>query len=185
MAFTDVLRKAFPFISMAAGLGGPLGTIACSVVGKALNVDKEKTPTIESLPDLLASAFANPEQRAALIKAEQDFQAQMAELGYHDAETLAAAANEDRASARQREMTLKDWMPAGLSTVCVVGFFGIVGLFAYCGFKGLDLSAGVKPVLYMLLGTLAREVASVYAYYFGTSASSDNKTEIIADIAKS
>jgi len=183
MGFSDVLKKIYPFLSVAASIGGPIGTIAAGAVGSALNLSKP--PAANDLESVITNALADPAQRTALQKAEQDFQVQMAQLGYQDAEALAADANADRASARLREETLKDRMPAILAVVVNVGFFGVVGVLIWSGVKGIELSSGVRPVLFMLLGTLAREMTSVYAYFFGTSASSDSKTEIIADIAKS
>src|SRR5229473_1118049 len=88
MGFTDVLRKSFPFISIAASMGGPLGVMAANVVGKAIGADKAPAPTQDAIANVIAGAIGDPAQRAALVKAEQDFQLQMAELGYKNAEDL-------------------------------------------------------------------------------------------------
>lgn len=175
MSFTDVMKKAFPFISAAASLGGPVGTIAATVVGKALGVDNVE-PTTEGVSTAIATAFADPTQRAALIKAEQDFQVQMQELGYKDAEALAATAEADRASAREREIQVKDLTPRLLAVVVLSAAF-----FA----EGYVLRYGYPPnvageLVGRILGTVDAAVMLVLSYYFGSSAGSDRKTELLA-----
>jgi hypothetical protein len=174
MSFTDVLKKSFPFISAAASLGGPVGTIAASLVGKAIGVDKVPA-TADGISNAIATALADPAQRQALIQAEQQFQAQMAELGYKDAEELAATAASDRANARQREMTLKDKVPAMLAGLVTLGFFGV--LWYMLTHTVPDAS---HDTMLLLLGSLGTAWTSIIAYYFGSSAGSDRKTELLA-----
>jgi hypothetical protein len=173
MSFTDVLKKSFPFISAAASLGGPVGTIAASLVGKALGVDRVPA-TSDGISNAIATAFADPAQRAALIQAEQQFQAQMAELGYKDAEALAATAESDRASARQREIQVRDWMPRLLGTGIVSGFIVAVFLILSGHAKADSVLAGT------LVGYLSAKSELVLSYYFGSSSGSDRKTELLA-----
>jgi hypothetical protein len=174
MSFTDVLKKSFPFISAAASLGGPVGTMAASLVGKAIGIDKVPA-TADGISNAIATAFADPAQRAALIQAEQQFQLQMAELGYKDAEELASTAAADRANARGREIALKDKIPALLAILVTVGFFGVLGFM---------LTHTVPPTgrdaMLILLGSLGTAWTSIIAYYFGSSAGSDRKTELLA-----
>ncbi len=174
MSFTTVLKKSFPFISAAASLGGPVGTIAASVLGKALGVDKIPA-TGDGISNAMAAAFADPAQRAALIQAEQQFQAQMAELGYKDAEELAATDAADRASARQREMTIKDRIPAILALGITSGFFLL--LFIMLKFPPPPAS---EKVMDIMLGALTTAWIAVVTYYFGSSAGSAQKTDLLA-----
>lgn len=175
--FTDVMKKAFPFISIAAGLGGPLGNMAAGALGKALGVDK---PDPGKIPDLIADAMATPEQRLALQKAEQDFQAQMAELGYKDRETMEALAVQDRDSARNREILLRDWYPKLLATVvCVLCFTGEFLYFRHGG------PPNASPELIgRILGTLDSALILVLGYYFGSSSGSAAKTDVISKLSE-
>jgi hypothetical protein len=175
MAFTDVLKKAFPFISAAASLGGPIGTMAATLVGKAIGADKSPAPTIDGISTAIATALADPTQRAALIQAEQQFQTQMAELGYKDAEELAATDAADRASARSREIALKDRIPAILAILVTLGFFGVLGFMLVHTIP----PAGHDAML-LMLGSLGAAWTSVVAYYFGSSAGSAAKTQLLA-----
>jgi hypothetical protein len=175
MGFTDVLRKSFPFISAAASLGGPLGTMAATLVGKAIGADKAPAPNVDSISNAIATALADPAQRAALIQAEQQFQAQMAELGYKDAEELAATDASDRANARLREETLKDKIPAILAILVTLGFFGVL---AFMLFRQVPPTG--HDALLLMLGALGSAWTSLVAYYFGSSAGSAAKTQLLA-----
>lgn len=175
MSFTDVLKKSFPFISAAASLGGPIGTMAATLVGKALGVDKVPA-TADGISNVIATAFADPAQRASLIAAEQQFQVQMAELGYKDAEELASTAELDRANARSREIALKDRIPAALAILITMGFFGVL---AYMLLRTIPPSG--HDAMLLMLGSLSTAWTAVVSYYFGSSAGSDRKTELLAN----
>lgn len=179
MGFTDILRKSFPFISAAASLGGPLGTMAAAVVGKAIGADKPPAGTADGISNAIATALANPEQRAALIKAEQDFQLQMAELGYKDAEALEAIAAGDRASARAMQVQTRSILPGLLASGVTIGFFGLLALTATHA-----PPASSEKVLDVMTGSLGTAWIMVISYYFGSSSGSAAKTQILNDIAK-
>lgn len=175
MAFTDVLKKAFPFISAAASLGGPLGTMAAAAVGSALGLAKPPAGTSEGISTAIASAFASPEQRAALVKAEQDFQLQMAELGYKNAEDLEATAAADRASARNMQIQTRSYVPGILAVVVTGGFFGLLTLIALHA-----PPPSSEKVLDVMTGGLGTAWIMVITYFFGSSAGSARKTELMS-----
>lgn len=174
MSFSAILKQAFPFISAAASLGGPVGTIAANLVGKAIGVDKVE-PTADGISTAIATAFSDPTQRAALIKAEQDFQAQMAELGYKNSEALAATAAADRASAREMEIQTKSYLPGTLAVLVTIGFFGLLTLSAFH-----TMPASSEKILDVMTGSLGTAWIMIITYYFGSSAGSDRKTELLA-----
>jgi len=174
MSFNDVLKKSFPFISAAASLGGPIGTIAATLVGKAIGVDKVD-PSTDGISNAIATAFADPAQRAALIQAEQQFQAQMAELGYKDAEALAATAAADRADARQMQIQTKSGLPGVLAISITLGFFGLLAITAF-----RTVPVGSEKILDVMTGSLGAAWLAIVNYYFGSSAGSDRKTELLA-----
>lgn len=170
-----VLQKLFPFISAAASLGGPLGTLAANAVGKALGVDN-----VGSDSSAIASAIngATPEQVLSLQKAEQDFQVQMAQLGFQNIQQLEQIAESDRANARAREISVKDWTPRVLAGGVTLGFFGVL---AFMLMRGVPAES--RDVLEIMLGSLGTAWAGVMTYYFGSSAGSDEKTKILAAAA--
>jgi hypothetical protein len=178
MGFDAVLKKAFPFISAAASLGGPLGTMAANAVGSAIGVDK-----VEASADGIASAVTSaqtkdPEALLKLQQVEADFKVQMAKLGFEDAEKLAEMEFSDREGARQREISVRDNTPKILAFVVVALTAGAEGYLLLHGMVNIDPSWAV--VLGRILGTLDSALITVLAYYFGSSSGSAAKTDIMA-----
>lgn len=163
----QILRTAAPMLGTA--LGGPFGAVAGKLVAEALGNPEAK-------PDEIARALAvaTPEQMMQLKQAEQDFQARMAAMGFDNAQKLAALDVDDRKSARDMQVSQRSYIPAVLSIITVIGFFGLL----------IGAAAGVvtltgSDVLMLLLGVLARETASVYAFWLGSSSGSQQKTELL------
>lgn len=114
------------------------------------------------LPDPVAAEKA----KAELAQMQQD-----GELAKMANETkLFEIANANTASARDMQKTNKSYMPAFLSIITVVGFFSLL-LGSALGVLTLTGS----DIMMMLLGVLARETASVYNFWLGSSNSSQQK----------
>ena len=178
--FTSVLKKAFPFLSAAASLGGPLGTMAAAAVGSALGMGKSPAPTGDAISNAIALAFSDPTQRAALLKAEQDFQLQMTQLGYQNSQEIEAIAEKDRDSARNREIQVKDRTPKILAAVIIVATVIVESYVTVAVFHHQTFDSQGAVILGRILGMLDTSVGLVLAYYFGSSAGSAAKTDILA-----
>ena len=114
------------------------------------------------IPDPEAKARAQSE----LLKMQQD-----GELAKMANETkLFEIANANTADARDMQKANKSRMPAFLSIITVVGFFSLL-LGSALGVLTLTGS----DIMMMLLGVLARETASVYNFWLGSSNSSQQK----------
>jgi hypothetical protein len=122
-----------------------------------------------------AAAKATPEQLLALKKAEQDFAVRMRELDVD----LERIANEDRNSARDREIKTKDLTPRLLAGSITLGYFGVL---FFMLLNGLPTTGGSEAMLVML-GTLGTAWGGVVAYYFGSSAGSKEKTDAMNRMA--
>lgn len=165
------VRKAFPFISAAASFGGPLGTLAAGVVGKALGVDKVGT----AQTDIAAAiAGATPEQLVQLKQAESDVQIKMQQMGFEHAEELEKLAVEDRETARSMQVATKGRTAPALAWLIVISFSVAVALVLRGWSRVESAFAGG------LVGYLAANANQVVSYYFGSSAGSDRKTELLA-----
>ena len=152
--------------TIATALGGPLAGMATKFVSNALFGHQDGTA------DDIQAALLNPsgDQLAALKKIDADFKTQMKSLDI-DLERIAAG---DRDSARQMQMATKSWLPETLAIMVTIGFFGII---AYIIKFGLPES-GNEAVL-LLLGSLGTAWGGVMAFYFGSSAGSQKKTEAL------
>ncbi len=173
-----------PWIGTA--LGGPLAGSATEAVCNALGLDKSSSP--EQLSQSLQGI--TPEQVVALRKADQDYQVRMQQAQFQHiedleklndthAEAMANVSLSDRESARGREEKTGDhWTPRLLAAIMVLGFLGCVGAVLSGSVAGLK-----DPSVAGLFGTLVGYVSSktdlVYAYFFGSSAGSDAKTQLL------
>ena len=162
-AILNLVRTVAPTI--ASAVGGPLAGMATRAISEALlgKPDGSEQELAE------AAAKATPEQLLALKQAENEFAVKMRELDID----LERIANEDRNSARHREIQTKDWTPRVLAGLITSGYFG--ALF-YMLVNGLPQHGGSEAMLVML-GTLGTAWGGIVAYYFGSSAGSKEKTE--------
>jgi len=182
MGLTDILKKTFPFISAAASLGGPPAALAANLLGKALGTENQPAPvepTQAGVMAVLAKASATPEQLLAAQKAEIDLQLQKASLEPHHQEELERIAAADRASARERQIAVRDRVPAILALSVTVGFFALLFLMLK-----YPPPAANEKLLYLLLGTLSTAWVAIITYYFGSSAGSDRKTDLLGNLAQ-
>jgi len=160
----QILKTVAP--TLALGALGPFGPLAAGLLSSALG-----TPAGDDKAAETALLGANPDQLLALRKAENDFQIQIKQLGI-DEEKLSF---DDTASARTREMSVKDWTPRIIAYLVIVLVMMAEGsMFVVGQPHGID---GV--VLGRILGTLDSALMLVLGYYFGSSAGSADKTEAI------
>ena len=161
----EVLAKLAP--TAAALMGGPLGGLAVDALGKALGLSNATQDTIK---EVISSGSMTPEQVAAIKQAEIDLKVRMKELDIKLEEVQAA----DRASARKMLAESGSWVPAALSVVTVGGFFILL-----IGAATDHFELTGSDVMMLLLGVLARETASVYQFWLGSSSGSRQKTEMM------
>jgi hypothetical protein len=158
----DWLKQIAP--TVATALGGPLAGMAVSAISKAIGVDEDK------VQDMISSNKLNADQVAQLKLAEIELAKQAQELGLNF-EKLAV---DDRKSAREMQATTRSMMPPILASAVTVGFFGIVVMMF---FNQVDSN---NPAILMMLGSLGTAWTGIIAYYFGSSAGSQAKTEMMA-----
>ena len=148
--------------TVASCLGGPLAGLAIEGVSKALGIDADK------VQETLNSGKMTSDQIAALQLAETNLKAKAQELGL-DFEQLAV---QDRKSARDMQINTKSWIPPILAIGITIGFFGIM----YGMMSGRVTSS---DALMLLLGSLGTAWTGVISFYFGSSASSQNKDQLL------
>lgn len=168
----DVLKAVAPTI--ATVLGGPLAGAAVSALSQAV---LGKTDGKEE--DIAAVvAGASPDVLLKIKEADAKLKLDLANAGIR----LEEIAAQDRASARQREVEVKDQTPRHLAWLVLLGFFSVLGVQAYMALTNIIVPAEVQRTLDISLGVLFAMVLAVKDYYFGTSASSSQKNDMLQNL---
>jgi hypothetical protein len=149
--------------TVATALGGPLAGMAVSAIAKAIGCSPDE------VQDVISSGKLTAEQVASIQIAELELKKQAQSMNLDFAKLIA----EDKQSARDMQIATKSWIPALLAVFVTIGFFGILLGLMTEHFKTSD-------ALMLMLGSLATAWTGVMAFYFGSSASSQAKTELLA-----
>lgn len=157
--------------TVATALGGPFAGMATTAMLDAFGL----TPDTSKDELMQAIANATPEQLIKLKEIEKQFILDLKKLDVD----LLKLDTEDRNSARQREITTKDWTPRILASIIVGLFVGV----QYFIFSGYDLGDHMRDFAMRSMGTLDASLAMVLAYYFGSSQGSRNKDAQIAQLS--
>jgi len=155
------LKQIAPTI--ATCLGGPLAGLAVSAVSKALGIDESQ------VQDTIDSGKLNADQIASIKQAELELQKSAQELGLNF-EQLAV---QDRSSARDMQTATHSFIPPTLSILVTVGFFGIL---SYLMVTPTDTA---NTPLMIMLGSLGTAWTGIIAFYFGSSAGSQKKDQML------
>ena len=162
----DWLKTLAPLLGTA--LGGPLGGAAASFIADKLGIESK---TIEAVTSVLNSGKMTPEQLSSIKLAEIDFQKFLRENDIK-LEEIAAA---DRESARTMQISTKSSVPAVLTYLLTIGFFGVLGAM----FKYPELKESAP--LMIMLGSLGTAWTGACAFWFGTTHGSQAKNDLLAN----
>ena len=155
------LKQIAPTIATA--LGGPLAGMAVSAVSKALNIAPEEVQNV------ISSNKLDAEQVAAIQLAELELKKQAQSMNLDFAKLTV----EDRKSARDMQIATKSMLVPSLAILIVSAFIGVV-IATLGGFAVVDsVLAGT------LIGYLSAKAEQVVNFYFGSSAGSQRKDEMI------
>lgn len=160
-----LLNQVAPTIATA--LGGPLAGLAVKTLSEAV-LGKQDGNESEIVAALTG---ADPSKLADLKRVDAEFAVQMKKLDID----LAALDVQDRTSARDREVKSGDNLtPRILATIIVGGFFGMLLTII---FKGTPVD--MNDAALIMFGGLSAAFTAVVAYYFGSSAGSAAKNELL------
>ena len=152
---------------IATALGGPLAGVAVSALSDKL-LGKGDGTTEEVGAAILAGG---PDALLKIKEAEQAFTVRMRELDI-DLERIHQS---DRASARERESKAGDsWTPRLLAGLVVVAWIAVQWFLLQN-----VIPQEMRELIARVLGTLDAALTLVLSYYFGSSASSREKTELL------
>ena len=148
--------------TIATAMGGPLAGMAVEAISKAIGVD----PT--EVQNTINSGKMTSDQIASLQQAELALKARAQELGLD----FAKLAVDDRKSARELQATTRSYIPPALALLVTVGFFGILIGMMMETFK-------TSEALMLMLGSLGTAWTGIIAFYFGSSAGSQAKDDLL------
>jgi hypothetical protein len=163
--------------TIATCVGGPFAGIAVSGLEHVFGLTPNAGDSPESRQDAVAASFAcaTPDQLANIRKADQDFQVQMASLGFKDKESLAALGVQDVEGARDMQKSVKSWVPPVLTAAVTFGFFALIAVLMF-----VTIPSDNKAIIYSLVGSLGSVWLATIHFWFGDTNSSNDKTAIIA-----
>jgi hypothetical protein len=162
MDWKNTLNSIAPTIATA--LGGPLAGAATKFIGDKLLGNENASE--QDISDAVLSASSA--DLAKLKQMDLEFKAEMKKL---DVDVFEIEAK-DKQDARKNHK--RSNMPAILS----IGLTVIVCVIVFLLFW-LEPPEGAREVLYMLLGMVLKEWGGSMQYWFGTTRSSSDKTELI------
>lgn len=154
-------------------MGGPLGGLAVEAAANALGVPEKTTDAVKQ-----ALAGVTPDQMLALKKADQEFALDMQTLGFKQITDLEALAAGDRKDARAMQVQTRSRVPAILSIGVTLGYFAVL-----VGMMTKLFTVSDSQALLLMLGSLSTAWGVVIAFWFGTTADSGRKTELLAQSA--
>ena len=151
-------------------IGAPL--LGTAIVGPAGGV------VAKMLVDKFGGGDSSPENVAEVIKKIspdklKDFESE------HRIK-LIELANADRADARSREVELAkvtgeaDWVPKFLAVALTAGFWSLVAALVFVSIPDAN-----RNIINIIIGTMSSGYVGIMGYYFGSSASSAKKTQIM------
>jgi len=162
MDWKNTLNSIAPTIATA--LGGPLAGAATKFIGDKLLGNENASE--QDISDAILSASSA--DLAKLKQIDLEFKAEMKKL---DVDVFEIE-SKDKQDARKNHK--RSNMPAILS----IGLTVIVCVIVFLLFW-LEPPEGAREVLYMLLGMVLKEWGGSMQYWFGTTRSSSDKTELI------
>jgi len=150
--------------TIATALGTPLAGMAVAAISKAIGCEPEEVQNVISSGKLTA------EQVASIQLAELELKKQAQSMGLDFAKLTV----EDRKSARDMQIATKSMLVPSLAILIVSAFIGVV-IATLGGFAVVDsVLAGT------LIGYLSAKAEQVVNFYFGSSAGSKEKTDLLA-----
>lgn len=168
MDFTKIIATVAPW--MAGAISGPLGALAVEAASSALGLTDKTTDSLKQ-----AISGVTPEQMLALKQADQAFALQMQALGFKQIADLEALATGDRKDARAMQVETKSWVPAALSVIITLGFLSML-----TGMMLGFLKAEDNQAMLLMLGALGVAFGQCTNFWLGSTASSSEKTRLIA-----
>jgi nucleoside recognition membrane protein YjiH len=168
MDVSQLLKNIVP--SLASALGGPLAGAAAAFIADKLGFEDK---TVQAVTDALSNGKLSPDQIVLIKQSEAEFN-MFLERNKID---LAKISADDTKDARAMQVATRSLMPAVLTLLITIGFFGVLGWMLY------DEAVVDSPPLLIMLGSLGTAWTGCCAFWFGTTHGSMQKNQLLADAA--
>ncbi|WP_124602039.1 hypothetical protein [Burkholderia sp. Bp8963] len=164
-------------------LGGSVGlavTTAAKLISHALSVPGDPDSVLTALGQVggmqkvkdTESSHGPMLEQLTLSAAQSQMQQEL---------ELAGIAAADREAARQAQIGLKDWVPKALAVGVSLAFFLTIAALLI---PGISNGSKDNQMLNVVVGALGTAWITIIGFYFGTSAGSARKTELLASSAQ-
>ena len=160
--------------TVATMLGGPLAGVIASVAGRIFMGNDKASP------DDVLKFVAQNQNPETLVKLKE-LEVESARLVSEHEISLEQINQSDRASARQREISVRDWVPSALAALVVSGFLYTIYAIFTGQVKGLN-DPTTNVIIGALIGYISSKTDVVITYYFGSSAGSRQKSDDMANV---
>lgn len=170
----EILKTFAPTIAGIVGTANPLAGAALATLGRTLLNDEKATE------DQIAEAVmaAKPETLLEVKKADHAFAIENRKLDVREQEIH----QQDRASARDRETKTADPTPRRLAYLILGGFVVMVTYVIGWGLAKMDTTQAAMAGT--LIGFVSAKAEQIVAYYFGSSAGSKAKDDMLAGVVR-
>lgn len=167
----SIVRTAAPTLATVLTGGNPLAGMAVGAISNAL-LGKPDGSEAEVQAAIMG---ATPADLAKLREADNNFKLEMERCGID----LAKIEAQDRDSARNMAIKTGDNMPKVLASVYTIGYFAAFGFILKYG-----INPEIKDVVIALISIMGAAEFAIITYYFGSSASSAKKNDLLAGLRK-
>ena len=155
--------------TVATCLAGPFAGMGVAALAKAIGIEPEQ------VQEVISNGKLTSDQVAAIQLAELELKKQAQSMNLDFAKLI----TEDKKSARDMQIATKSWIPPVMALGVTCGFFGILFGLMYGQIQH-------APQIDIMLGSLGTAWTGIISFYFGSSAGSQAKTELLrqAEAAK-
>jgi hypothetical protein len=176
MEWSSVVNAISSAAPILGSLFGPAGTAVGALAGTGIKL-AARALGVEPTQTAIAEAVAtDPQAALKLAQYEMDHKLELEKLEVRVYELGLA----DVAGARARQIEHEKVTGKGdtnlyvLAWVIVLGFFALIGILLF-----VKLPEDSSGVVFMLFGALSAGFGAVIQYFFGSSKSSESKTDMI------
>jgi len=173
----EILSAVAPTI--AKTLGGPLAGTGVQFLLEKLGLsEKAEGKTLDERAEILAGALetATPDQLIQLRKIEAEFVTTMrrADIDEKKIDQL------NTEGARQMFIATRDKTPRQIAILTFSMFVATLGVLCLFAVYRVSIPEAVMTLLGAVVGALMSHIKQISQFYFGSSASSERKTEILS-----